>query len=135
MRGFSLIIYIFCNPLLIKSYFRFYYSYKYFPYCQVTVCWVLKSCYFGTFKRGNSVFRKNNFSWAWQYMPIMQAFRSLRLRIVSSWPHRESEASLGYVVRPCLTNTVRAGCRWFRPVILVTQETEIRRIVVQSQPG
>jgi hypothetical protein len=27
-----------------------------------------------------------------------------------------------------------AGCRWLTPVILVTQEAEIRRITVQSQP-
>jgi hypothetical protein len=27
-----------------------------------------------------------------------------------------------------------AGCQWLIPVILVTQEAEIRRIVVESQP-
>jgi hypothetical protein len=27
-----------------------------------------------------------------------------------------------------------AGCQWLTPVILATQDTEIRRIVVQSQP-
>jgi hypothetical protein len=26
------------------------------------------------------------------------------------------------------------GCRWLTPVILATQETEIRRIMAQSQP-
>jgi hypothetical protein len=27
-----------------------------------------------------------------------------------------------------------ARCRWFTPIILATQETEIRRIIVRSQP-
>jgi hypothetical protein len=26
------------------------------------------------------------------------------------------------------------GCMWLMPIILITQEAEIRRIVVQSQP-
>jgi hypothetical protein len=32
------------------------------------------------------------------------------------------------------TESVRNRARWFTPVILATQETEIRRIVFQSQP-
>jgi hypothetical protein len=27
------------------------------------------------------------------------------------------------------------GCWWFTPIILATQEAEIRKIVVRSQPG
>jgi hypothetical protein len=29
----------------------------------------------------------------------------------------------------------QAGCWWLIPIILVTQEAEIRRITVESQPG
>jgi hypothetical protein len=28
-----------------------------------------------------------------------------------------------------------AGCRWLTPIILATQEAEIRRMEAQSQPG
>jgi hypothetical protein len=34
-----------------------------------------------------------------------------------------------------LKNNWLAGCRWVPPVILATQEAEIRRTVVRSQPG
>jgi hypothetical protein len=30
---------------------------------------------------------------------------------------------------------VMAGCQWLTPVILATQEVEIRRIVVKASPG
>jgi hypothetical protein len=32
-------------------------------------------------------------------------------------------------------NRVLAGCRWLTPVILPTQEAEIRKITAGSQPG
>jgi hypothetical protein len=34
-----------------------------------------------------------------------------------------------------LNNKFEAGHQWFTPVILATQEVEIRRIEVESQPG
>jgi hypothetical protein len=34
-----------------------------------------------------------------------------------------------------INNHFIAGHQWFMPVILATQEAEIRRIVVRSQPG
>jgi hypothetical protein len=30
---------------------------------------------------------------------------------------------------------IRAECQWLTPVFLATQETQIRRITVRSQPG
>jgi hypothetical protein len=35
----------------------------------------------------------------------------------------------------CVQMTILAGCWWLMPVILASQEAEIRRITVQSQPG
>jgi hypothetical protein len=32
-------------------------------------------------------------------------------------------------------NAQNAECRWLTPIILATQEAEIRRILVRSQPG
>jgi hypothetical protein len=34
----------------------------------------------------------------------------------------------------CSENEHLVGCRWFIPVILATQEAEIRRIAIQTQP-
>jgi hypothetical protein len=54
--------------------------------------------------------------------------------------HREFKTSLGYIVRPCLkqtnkqTNKNPARCRGLTPVILDTQEVEIKSIRVESQP-
>jgi hypothetical protein len=35
---------------------------------------------------------------------------------------------------PALRNSSGAGCWWLTPVILATQEADIRRIMVQRQP-
>jgi hypothetical protein len=37
--------------------------------------------------------------------------------------------------RPCIKNKIQARQWWLTPVILATQEAEIRRTVVQSHPG
>jgi hypothetical protein len=34
-----------------------------------------------------------------------------------------------------LKQSTRAGCQWLTPIILASQEAEIRRILVQGQPG
>jgi hypothetical protein len=39
------------------------------------------------------------------------------------------------VVAVCQQNFIYAGHWWLTPIILASQEAEIRRIVVQSQPG
>jgi hypothetical protein len=45
------------------------------------------------------------------------------------------KASLGYIVRPYLKDRKKqARCWWLNPVILDTQEAEIKRITVQSEP-
>jgi hypothetical protein len=48
------------------------------------------------------------------------------------------KAILGYTVRPYCEGVKKKKnlywSRWFTPVILATQEAEIRRISVQSQP-
>jgi hypothetical protein len=42
--------------------------------------------------------------------------------------HQTESQSPAWPKDPCM-----AGCRWLTPVILATQEAEIRRIEVQSQ--
>jgi hypothetical protein len=54
---------------------------------------------------------------------------------ISTW-EAEAEGSRAWdslAVRPCLKNKLTARCWWLTPVILATQEAEIRRISVQSQ--
>jgi hypothetical protein len=42
---------------------------------------------------------------------------------------------LGYIVRPHFKKPDEARGGWLTPIILPTLEAEIRRAVVQSQPG
>jgi hypothetical protein len=44
---------------------------------------------------------------------------------------KQFEASLGYKVSPHFKKTTKS---WLTPVILATEEAEIRRMVVRSQP-
>jgi hypothetical protein len=45
------------------------------------------------------------------------------------------QAIPGIKVKPYLTNSQAAKCWWFKPIILATQEAEIRRIMIRSQSG
>jgi hypothetical protein len=47
---------------------------------------------------------------------------------------RELKASLGYIVRRCLKQSKTCHAPVAHTVILATQEAEIRRIKIQSQP-
>jgi hypothetical protein len=46
----------------------------------------------------------------------------------------QAQASLGHITHPVSENNKRAGCWWLMPVIPATQEAEIRRIIVRSNP-
>jgi hypothetical protein len=54
----------------------------------------------------------------------------LLLSLLSSWDYNCESLCLALEVH----TSAGAGCWWLTPVILVTQEAEIRRIIVQSQP-
>jgi hypothetical protein len=47
----------------------------------------------------------------------------------------EFKAGMDYVWKPCLKKTIEARRQWLMPVILTTQEAEIKKIMVPSQPG
>jgi hypothetical protein len=47
---------------------------------------------------------------------------------------QQFEVSLGYIVRPGLKKQKQASHWWFMPIILATQEVEIRRITFKVSP-
>jgi hypothetical protein len=66
-------------------------------------------------------------------IPVIPALRMLRPE------NQEFKISLGYILRLCLETTTKtkqkqeqkhSWCQWLTPVILTTQEAEIRRIMV-----
>jgi hypothetical protein len=42
----------------------------------------------------------------------------------------EFQASLNYIMRSCLKKQNKTRCWWLTPIIIATQEAEIRRITV-----
>jgi hypothetical protein len=51
-----------------------------------------------------------------------------------SWKHRQKDTKLYVEPSLSLRNKMSARYWWLTPIILTTQEAEIRRIMVQSQP-
>jgi hypothetical protein len=69
----------------------------------------------------------------WWCTPVITALGRLRQDDL------EFKARLGYIKRRETIsknkNKKTCGCRWLMPEILATQEAEISRIMVRSQPG
>jgi hypothetical protein len=64
----------------------------------------------------------------------MEAGTSEGLGIGSLRNSQTTVFSMKLMVTFTLLKVRRAGCRWLTPVVLATQEAEIRRITVRSQP-
>jgi hypothetical protein len=67
-------------------------------------------------------------SWEWFIVPVIPTMRE---------DHRKTAVSVWWAKRPYLKHNQKqkgAKCQWLLPVILATQEAEIRRVPVQSQP-
>jgi hypothetical protein len=63
-------------------------------------------------------------NWTWRCMPVIPAFGRLR----------QEYLELGYMGRLCLKKLYIVGHWLLTPAIPATQEAEIRRILVLSQP-
>jgi hypothetical protein len=73
----------------------------------------------------------DNDSWMWWYIAVISTLGRLRQEDC------ELKTTPDYTVRTSLKKKekIKAEHWWLTPVVQATREVEIRRIVVQSQPG
>jgi hypothetical protein len=66
------------------------------------------------------------YCWVLWHPPVVPVTQDHLIPDVQGQPGQQSET---------LSQINSAGCQWLTPIILTTEEAEIRRIDVQSQPG